>query len=185
MVASKKALTTYKPTPELDTPRYLLGDVAAAVGVSTGTLKAWLSREPHVVALGPHDQAGRGKGTPRLFTLRRIYAVAMTAELIALGFVASRAGVLGFLFTDVVMVATKKPKDTAGPFVETKGPLFLAIDRENERSFSYFGNAKFEIADFMKNPGHAYETPLISVTVIDCAALIQRVQTRLKERGVA
>jgi hypothetical protein len=61
----------------------------------------------------------------------------------------------------------------------------LAVDRENKDNFAYFGDAEFEIADFMKKPGHSYEVPLISVTVIDCAALIQRVQTRLKERGVA
>src|SRR5262245_49809887 len=124
---------TYKPTPELDTPRYLLSDAAAAAGVSPGTLKAWLSREPRVIALGPHDQRGRGKGTARLFTLRRVYAIAMTAELIALGFAASRAGILGFIFTESVL-SNKKLTETLGPFVEMQGPLFLAA-HPSEKGF--------------------------------------------------
>ena len=68
--------TTYEAVPELDTPRYVLGDVAAAADVSPGTLKSWLTREPRVVRLGAYDQPGRGKGTPRLLTLRRLYAIA-------------------------------------------------------------------------------------------------------------
>ena len=46
MKATEKLITTYDAVPEFDTPRYLLGDVAAAADISTGTLKAWISREP-------------------------------------------------------------------------------------------------------------------------------------------
>src|SRR5262245_54945197 len=109
--------SSYERVPELDTPRYVLGDVAAAANVSPGTLKAWLSREPQVIHLGPYDQPGRGKGTPRLLTLRRLYAIAIASELVSLGFAPSRAGMLAFAFTDVNIEASRA-------FVESRRPVF-------------------------------------------------------------
>jgi hypothetical protein len=181
MIVPKKPLL-YKAVPELDTPRYLPADVAAAAGVSPGTLKAWLSRDPRVIRLGPYDQAGRGTGTPRLLTLRRVFAIAMTAELVSLGFIASRAGALAFFFTDVEYL------------VEAQGDLILAVKRSRDPgipSFSVLHSEKPLPPASERGRYIADETSLfgppddrsVSCTLIDCTALMQRVQARLKERG--
>jgi hypothetical protein len=60
MKRSRKKRLDYPAIPAFDTPRYLLGDIAAAADVAPGTLKAWLSREPKVIPLGPHDPSSRG-----------------------------------------------------------------------------------------------------------------------------
>lgn len=88
------------PEIDLDSPAWLLNSVAASTGVGLAVLKAWLSRDPVVVPLGPYDQEARGKGSARLFTLRRVLAVAITAELVRLGIAPSRAGELATTFMD-------------------------------------------------------------------------------------
>src|SRR6516164_10965760 len=90
----------FEPVPYLDTPRFVLADVAIAADVSPATLKMWFSREPVIVPLGIHDRPARRKGAPRLFTLRRVYATAITSELVSVGFRAAQAGWLAFSFTD-------------------------------------------------------------------------------------
>jgi hypothetical protein len=85
---------------QLDSPHFFFGDVTRATGVSTNLLKAWLSREPRVVRLGPHDIESERRGQSRLFTLRRIISIAITAELVSLGLSPSKAGQIGFFATD-------------------------------------------------------------------------------------
>jgi hypothetical protein len=171
MTATKKPSPPHPPVPELDTPRYLLGDVAAATGVAPGTLKAWLTREPHVVSLGPYDQKGRGKGVARLFTLRRVYAIAFTSELISLGFAASQAGQFGFI------VATHLEL-----MMETQKNLFLTANSAAGH-FSFFNNPKESVTELLHDYSRKSKQPLLSCAVVDCAALMERVRTRLKERG--
>jgi hypothetical protein len=175
MKAPKKL--RYEAVPELDTPRYLPGDVAVATDVSPSTLKAWLTRDPRVVPLGPYDPAGRGRGTPRLLTLRRVYAIAMTSELVSLGFMASQAGLVGFGFTDL-------NSEHGGRMVETKGPLFLGTNPAHE-FFAWFTHRKVNLDDLLKDPPVVNEKPgpVVSLAVVDCAALMERVRARLKKRG--
>src|SRR3954453_14671269 len=90
----------YPQDPELDEPRYLFGDVAAAATMSHSVLKAWVSREPVVIRFGPYDRQPLGKGSARVFTLRRVFCVAITAELVRLGLKASSAGVVAYAYTD-------------------------------------------------------------------------------------
>jgi hypothetical protein len=160
----------YRDVPELDTPRFIFSDVATAADVMPGTLKAWLSRDPPIVPLGPYDRPGRGKGIPRLFTLRRVYAIAMTAELISLGFVASKAGNLAFAFTDLPF------EGQDDRLVQASGPLFLVA------------NAKHELFNFLTSPGIKLDQligaeTIVSCAVIDCAALMARVRESLRKRG--
>ncbi len=175
-VSTDRRTSLYEAIPELDTPRYVLGDIAAAANVNPGTLKAWLSREPRVVPLGAHDRPGRGKGTPRLFTLRRVYAIAITAELVSLGFVASKAGVLAFDFTDM-------STDGGERLVEKSGPLFLAANPTHDL-FAWFLSGDIQLDLVLgKEATTQLKVPLVSCTLIDCAALMARVQTVLKKRG--
>ena len=86
---------------DFDEPRFLLADAAAVAGISTNLLKSWLSRKPIVIALGPHDREPIGKGSSRVFTLRRILTIALTAEMTRLGITPSHAGLLASSFTDM------------------------------------------------------------------------------------
>src|SRR5258708_38579375 len=76
-----------------DEPRYLLGQVAFAAALSTTLLKAWVARK--VIPMGEHDREAHGKGSSRVFTLRRALSVALAAELVKLGMSAGVAGQLG------------------------------------------------------------------------------------------
>jgi hypothetical protein len=84
----------------LDVPQFLLGDAAFTAGLSTTVLKAWLSRPPFVISLGEADTKPLGKGSARIFTLRRIVNIAVTAELVRLGITPKQAGAIGFHLTD-------------------------------------------------------------------------------------
>ena len=85
---------------QLDEPRYLLGTVATAAGITPNLLKSWVSRSPLVIPFNTNDIAGSGKGHARLFTLRRAINVAVTVELTKLGVKASVAGNVSRLITD-------------------------------------------------------------------------------------
>ena len=86
-------------SPEaLDTPAFLLSDVAAATAVNSNLLKAWLDRK--VVPLGATDRHALGRGSGRVFTLRRVLSIAIMAELTRLGVAPSSAAALAFSVTD-------------------------------------------------------------------------------------
>ena len=89
----------------LDVPRFLLGDLAAVTDMTETTLKAWLSREPKVIPLGPYDKPALGKGSAREFTLRRVISVAIIAELVRLGIAPAKAGFWAYTLTDVKLWA--------------------------------------------------------------------------------
>jgi hypothetical protein len=74
----------------VDEPRYLLGQVAAAAGITAHHLKTWIARK--VIVLGEHDRDAHGKGSSRVFTLRRALVVATTVEFVGLGMATSLAG---------------------------------------------------------------------------------------------
>jgi hypothetical protein len=172
MQAAKKQTPVSEFTPELDTPRYLLGDAAAAAGVTPITLKAWLSPERSVVPLGPYDQSGRGKGVSRLLSLRRIYAIAFTSELISLGFAASQAGQFGFLVASYL-----------GLMMEKQKTLYLTAN-PTAGHFRLFGDPEESVTELLRGDPRKKPTQSpLSCAIVDCAALMERVRTRLKERG--
>jgi hypothetical protein len=75
---------------DVNEPRYLLGQVAKAAGISSSLLKAWMVRK--VVVMGPHDREAHGKGSSRVFTLKRALSIALAAEMVRLGISISMAG---------------------------------------------------------------------------------------------
>jgi hypothetical protein len=164
----------FEPKFEFDTPRYVLGDAAAAADISTSLLKAWITREPIVVPLGDYDLAGRGKGTPRLFTLRRVISIAMTAELVALGINPSRVGNLAFGFTDY--------EHKEGRCVELDGPICLIIE-PSTTAIIWTIDAKATLGQILKKTIQSTGEKAASFAVISGGAVKQRVITRLKERG--
>lgn len=77
----------------VDEPRYLLGQVAFAAGISANLLKTWIART--IIVLGEHDRDAHGKGSSRVFTFRRALVIAATAELIKMGVPTTHASRLG------------------------------------------------------------------------------------------
>ena len=90
-----------RDNPRLDEPRYLLGQVAHAAGISANLLKSWIDRE--IIVLGRHDRTAHGKGSSRVFTLRRVLAVAVAAELVSMGMPAADAGYSGQGIVDAML----------------------------------------------------------------------------------
>ena len=170
-----KGLKPFEPIFKFDTPRYVLGDAADAAGISTSLLKAWITREPIVVPLGVYDQVGRGKGTPRLFTLRRVISIAVAAELVALGINPSRAGNLAFGFTD--------HEHEEGRYVELEGPTFLIIEPKST-AIILTTDPKTSFDQVLKKTIPSSGEKAASFAVISGGAVKQRVMTRLKERGL-
>jgi hypothetical protein len=176
MKAVHKPKKQYDAVPELDAPRYLLGDAAAAAGISVNTLKAWVSRDPKIIPLGFYDQEGRGKGTPRLFTLRRVIAIAVTAELTTLGINPSRAGDLALAFTDYTH------EEIAGRIIELDRPTFIVVE-PHSMALILETSAKTTFAQILNKPVPSSGERPASFAVVSGDALKQRVIKRLKERG--
>src|SRR5215217_7227248 len=86
MSASTKEVKDWSKTPsdpEWDTPRFLLGDAAAASGIELTVLKAWLARGG--LDLDRHTLEASRMGSSRFFSLRTILGIALMAELVLLG----------------------------------------------------------------------------------------------------
>jgi hypothetical protein len=95
--------TRFASTPnvvDLDASRFTTADACTAAGIGLATLKSWLSREPAVILLRESDQPALGLDHRHLLSLRRVFQIALTAELMRLGVNAQRAGNLAALFTD-------------------------------------------------------------------------------------
>lgn len=89
----------------LDEPRYLLGQVAYAAGVSSNLLKAWVARK--IIPMGEHDREAHGKGSARVFTFRRALAIGFAAELVKLGLSATEAGRLGTIAVEAGLFSSE------------------------------------------------------------------------------
>ncbi len=100
----------------LDVPQFLLGDAAFSADLSTSVLKAWLSREPLIIMLGETDMKPLGKGSARIFTLRRVVNIGVTAELVRMGITPKMAGLIGYHITD----GMGRPSELSAPLKATK-----------------------------------------------------------------
>jgi hypothetical protein len=161
----------YEPTPELDTPRFMLADVATAVNLVPGLVKTWISRG--VIRLGFYDREGRGAGSRHQFTLRRVICIATTAELVALGVSPAKAGDLALNFTDV--------EHPEGRFVELPGRTYLIVEPHSEALIlATSGKTTFDQVLSKRLPSG---DKAASFAVVSGNAIKQRVASRLKERG--
>ena len=77
---------------------YGTNNVARAAGVADGVVRSWLDRGLITMAEGGRDAAGRAQS--RLFPIETALQVAVAAELMRLGFTASRATRLALSFSD-------------------------------------------------------------------------------------
>lgn len=99
-----------------DAPQFFSGDACKAAGIDNATLKNWITRSPPAILVSDEDRAAfadigvtgpsferlaMGAGRSHLFTYRRVMQLALTAELVRLGFPPRKAGMVAAGFTDV------------------------------------------------------------------------------------
>lgn len=85
----------------IDAPQFFSADACKAAGIESATLKNWLLPDRHAILMSEEDRRAAGSGRPHLFTYRRVMQIALTAELVSLGFAPRRAGTMAAGFTDV------------------------------------------------------------------------------------
>jgi hypothetical protein len=182
MTSDENWPTQHARHPILDDPRFLLGDAAAAAGISLNLLKSWVTREPCVIPFGKYDGKPLGKGSARLFTLRRILSVSVAAELVALGVTASRAGLLAHYFTDA-----KHPTfDAAGgptQFNMLRGDALLVTYPDHEAFDVIPENTDINLRQLLQRSGGPYSGPASSCAVLSYGAIAERVKSALAARG--
>jgi hypothetical protein len=81
--------------------RFTSAEVCAAANITPATLKNWVSRRPAAVLLTKDDQAASAKGSPIQYSFRRVMQVAITAELVRLGWQPRPAAMVAITFTDL------------------------------------------------------------------------------------
>jgi hypothetical protein len=171
--------------PELDKPQFLLGTVAKVAGISPNLLKAWVSRDPNVIPLGDKDVGGKGKGSSRLFTLRRALNVALTAELTRIGIKASIAGKAARLVTDIDydLLDTPKSKTQACNFdpLTSETGVIVVFNPSEEIGGFYLTDEEDSIAAIFSNYSVDNENSEFSALCVRYGRVFQRVFKKLAE----
>jgi hypothetical protein len=177
----------------LDVPQFLLGDAAYTAGLSPTVLKAWLSRTPHIIELGETDTKPIGKGSARIFTLRRIVNISVTAELVRLGVTPKMAGTIGFEITDIMGRPTELSPNLKAtrPGVKNLDPTDVNIWARNDvlivgnKSSSAFHVLIGDVLAFEMLQRLSEVTKggdIHSCLIIDFSGIYQNVLEKLKER---
>jgi hypothetical protein len=86
---------------DIDRACFTAFDACAAASIKPSALRDWFNREPAIILLRKNDRQTAGLDRAPLLTLRRVYQIALTAELIRLGVMAQRAANLAAMFTDL------------------------------------------------------------------------------------
>jgi hypothetical protein len=145
--------------PALDTPRYSLTDVAAALGITTAEIKRML------ISLGLYDQKAT-KGVRKRFTLRGVLSIALAAKAQSFGLDPGVTGLIARNFAD------GSPRDR--PWLESPQPSFIILFTEtNEFRFGSPGN--LTLKEILTPSGGLAR----AFVVLNCALMIQRVKERL------
>jgi hypothetical protein len=170
--------------PEIDRPRYLLGQVARAAGISAKTLKSWIERK--IVVLGEHDWDSHGKGSSRVFTPRRVLAVTVIAELIKLGVYPHMASRMGPKFSDMALDRAKGDLRRVDDFVVLYPDEFredrVFVGGDSYRSMVRQVSAR-TITEVLSNP--KLDKAAASFILISMGALKDRVLERLASESGA
>jgi hypothetical protein len=155
----------------VDEPRYLLGQVAFAAGISSTLLKAWIVRK--IIPMGEHDRDAHGKGSSRVFTLRRALSIGLAAQLTRMGHAASMAGTMA---TGAMNYALDKAGNDA-----LKIDDLIALYPNEDGSVSYHG-AKWDytIKTMLRRNSPLDEIPT-GFLLIDLRGVAVRVLQRLGE----
>jgi hypothetical protein len=157
----------------VDEPRYLLGQVAAAAGITADLLKTWIARK--VIVLGEHDRDAHGKGSSRVFTLRRALIVAATAQFVHLGMSTTDAGSRGNIEIDL---ALQKAKDD--PLrIEGFTIFYLLAEKRLQRFFTL--DQTLTVAELLKNQFDPGGEAHAGFMLFSRKAVVERVLRQLGE----
>lgn len=87
---------------EHTTPLYFSGEVCEATGLDAITLQSWMGGRTRkaVILMGAQDREAAGTGRPRIFTLMRVYQIAIAHALVRRGFDPHRAAGAALHFSD-------------------------------------------------------------------------------------
>lgn len=160
------------PDAKWDMPAFLLADAAEAACVKTNILKAWLDRQ--VIPLGPSDREALGRGSARVFTLRRVVCIAIMAELARLGMTPSSAAVISAVVDRGVKIG-----DLELSLAEAAkgGHLIVAPQQENgEFRFGFYAEGNVPSLDQVTEDFGA------SVAILAFGPLLNRVLGTLQRR---
>lgn len=110
-------------------PRYTPAQVAPAVGISIDNLNNWLRPDRRVITMSSLMPSPGGRGQQRLFTLRAVYQVALTAQLVRRGMDTQPASNAAALFAGLGD-AHRNPGQ-----LFKDGDTYLCIDRAIDESW--------------------------------------------------
>jgi len=177
----------------LDVPQFLLGDAAFTADLSTTVLKAWLSREPLIIALGETDMKPLGKGSARIFTLRRVVNICVTAELVRMGVTPKMAGVIGFQITDEMgrsselaanLKATKPGVKSTVPNdinIWARNDVLIVGNKNHDTLHPLIGDVlAFEVLQRLTEIGEGED--IHSCFILDFSGIYQKTLSKLKAR---
>lgn len=119
---------------DLDLPQFFTAETCKAANVSADILKSWISRDPPAILLTKEDRPAGGSGRPHLFSLRRVLQIAITGELVGLGFGPRQAGLIALSFTDVGDGASDPSERPRGPGEVYPDGLTILIARRGQSS---------------------------------------------------
>jgi hypothetical protein len=162
---------------DLDAPRFTISDASAAAGIGPATLKSWLSREPAIILLRKSDQPAIDLGDGHLLTLRRVFQIALTAELMRLGVAAQRAGNLAALFTDQGSEKLAAWRDNPGHAQRLAGHQFASGSAMLVANRDRFGPVVSAVTNTpFRELFNRYDS---NVLVVDVDEMIDRVLAKL------
>ena len=86
---------------DIDLPQFPSSAACAAARIDLATLKNWAVRKPSAILLTEAERGGPGRARRFAFSFRRVMQIAITADLVKLGFAPRRAVVVAAGFTEV------------------------------------------------------------------------------------
>jgi len=174
-------LTKPMTKPNRFEPRYELADVADAAGLDLLTLRNWLNPQRGIIVPRCDDLRGSGRGVRRLFSLVRVYQIAITAELVRQGIPVSKAALAALQFSDFGNNEAVWAGEEPGPFREpgelfAEGNTFLCVRDQGE--VAHLVEMKGSLNLWEVEPGGEDMT----WTVVPVNAVVDRVRRKLRDR---
>lgn len=103
--------------------RFTAADACTVADITHATLLNWVSRQPPAILLTAAEREVAGKGYPLTFSFNRIMQIAITAEMVRVGWRPRPAAMAAVAFTDVGESSGHREGEEA-PTVRRPGELF-------------------------------------------------------------
>jgi hypothetical protein len=163
-----------------DLPQFPSAISCEAARLDADTLKNWASRKPPAVHIGEEERVQIGDKTEYRLTLRRVLQLAITVELVALGFSPREAALHAFNFTDMEASPGAKGKPTLLPL--KRGVLFrkdYTLLIVYSRSYAEVVNVKADKTWRLVLRSSAFPAHVTSAAIVNLNNVDRRVRTTL------